>query len=154
LEKLKQKGFMESKQAATNVLKLGFETAFLPLKIAKDIGSFTLHKAGEIYHGRPKEGPHIVEQIQAEIMVTDAEVGKGLVTVADKLAGQAKAARKKGYSLISRAAIEAETNPAADHDIVQRVINIAQDVNTDPTLLDDTVMSEHERKQAKQIIDP
>lgn len=145
---------MNPKHQIEYVTRLGIELTTRELRIVRRVAGFAMRKATEVYTGKPIDKPHIAQQIQAEIMVTDAEVGKGLVDVADKLDNQARVTRKKGHSMISRAAIAAEVNPAADPDVVERVREIAKDAETDPKRLDDTVLSEFERQQASQIINP
>lgn len=147
--------------------KLSAEVAILPFFIARDAGGYTrdvvdfaktaggyaVQKLTEVYQGKPIDQPHIVDRIKAEIAVTDAEVGRGLVGVADKLEGQSKAARKKGHSLISTAALDAKDNEDVNPEATQEVVAIANEAETNPLLLDDSVMSSDMRQQAAEIID-
>jgi hypothetical protein len=155
---------MGREQEPGSFIKNAFDAGQQSIIIGRRLGGV----AAGAYTGRPPaEHPHITERLRAQQPLNDAQVGKQFVEIGDmfdpaqastteqerELAEKQKGYRRYGHSRIISILLQADADPIIEPTTVDAVAEIAHEVGTDPTRLEDT-FSEFEIERAKHILDP
>jgi hypothetical protein len=158
---------MGGEKSSRSFVKIAFEAGMFTTRPARWLGGMAMRRAGEVYAGRPAgDTPHITERLESEMPVNEAKVGKQFVEIGEmidpdraesspeyrELRGRKRGYLAYGHRKIVGALRLADSDERYDHDQAQQVIDIAKEVGTDPTRIDE--LSEIEQQQVKRIIEP